>query len=355
MPSFDIIKEVKPKKSFRVANVMGRFDLQNEHIKEHFQGDIDLSRDWQIGVIFGHSGTGKTIISKELFNNDYIYSFDYKAETILDDIPQDKTVEEITKTFNSVGFSSPPSWLKSYSVLSNGEKMRVDLARAILEDRKLIVFDEFTSVVDRNVAKIGSAAIAKAIRRTDKKFIAVSCHEDIIDWLEPDWIFDTNNMTFDYTRGRLRRPKIKLEIYEQKGKWELFRKYHYLNISINNASRQFIAYCNDEPCGFCAVLHFPHPNAKNIKKCTRLVVLPDYQGIGIGFKLLNFVAELFVRDKYKFVIVTSTPSLITSFKQSKCWNLKRFGRLKHHTGVLRGDFNSTNRITTSWEYVNIKN
>jgi len=98
--------------------------------------------------------------------------------------------------FVSVGFSSPPSWLKPYAVLSNGERMRADLARAILEERELIVFDEFTSVVNREVAKTGSYAISKAARRAGKRFIAVSCHKDITDWLEPDWIYDTDAQQF---------------------------------------------------------------------------------------------------------------------------------------------------------------
>ena len=75
--------------------------------------------------------------------------------------------------------------------------MRCDLARAMLTDGELFVFDEFTSVVDRNVAKIGSFAIQKAIRKGGgKKMIAVGCHFDVEDWLLPDWVFDTNTMTF---------------------------------------------------------------------------------------------------------------------------------------------------------------
>lgn len=52
--------------------------------------------------------------------------------------------------------------------------------------------------VDRNVAKIGSLAMQKAIRQSDnkKQFIAVTCHFDVIEWLQPDWIFNTNDMTF---------------------------------------------------------------------------------------------------------------------------------------------------------------
>ena len=175
MPTFDIIKQTTAPKTFRVASVIGKFDLQSEKITEHFKGEINLETDWKIGLIVGKSGTGKTTIAKQLFPESYVTNYKYDKFTVLDDMPKDCSVDQITKAFNSVGFSSPPSWLKPYSVLSNGQKMRVDLARAILEENKMFVFDEFTSVVDRNVAKIGSFAIQKAIRKTNKQFIAVGC------------------------------------------------------------------------------------------------------------------------------------------------------------------------------------
>ena len=94
----------------------------------------------------------------------------------------------------SVGFASPPDWLKSYDCLSQGEKMRVDIARALYLNQNLIVFDEFTSVVDREIAKVSAYAISKAVRRSQKKFIAVTCHYDVLDWLDPDWDFSTDIM-----------------------------------------------------------------------------------------------------------------------------------------------------------------
>lgn len=122
MQNFDIVKTANPKKTFRVASVMGKFDLQSNQIEERFTGSITPAEYWQIGLIVGKSGTGKTTIAKQLFPDAYITNFIYAAESILDDMPEDKSVDEITRTFNAVGFSSPPSWLKPYSVLSNGEK-----------------------------------------------------------------------------------------------------------------------------------------------------------------------------------------------------------------------------------------
>ena len=142
--------------------------------------------DWNVGLIVGRSGTGKTTIAKQLFPDAYVKGFTYREASILDDFPESLSTSDITRALSSVGFASPPEWLKSYDQLSQGEKMRVDVARALLLEEPVVVFDEFTSVVDREVAKVSSLAIQKAIRRAGKKFIAVTCHYDVTDYLEPD-------------------------------------------------------------------------------------------------------------------------------------------------------------------------
>lgn len=193
MYNFDIVKKSDIEKTFRVAKVMADFDVSIEHSFEHFIGEIKMPEKWNIGVIVGASGTGKTTIAKELFSDCFIQHFEYKAKSVIDDMPKSKSVDEIEKMFYAVGFGSVPSWLKPYNVLSNGEKMRVDLAKALLEKDK-VCFDEFTSVVDRNVAQTACIAINKTIKTQNKQFIAVSCHYDILEWLQPDWVFDTNEM-----------------------------------------------------------------------------------------------------------------------------------------------------------------
>ena len=228
MPSFDIVKEVKPENTFRTANIVSNFDLDVDHIREHFAGNIDIeSRDWNVGLIVGGSGTGKSTIARECFPDAYESSaYTYSAPAVVDDMPKGKSIKEIEMAFTSVGFASPPSWLKPYSVLSNGEKMRVDLARNILDDKDVIVFDEFTSVVNREVAKTSSYAISKAVRKQGKKFIAVACHRDIIEWLEPDWIYDTDEKRFftlrESTTARgsiLKYTGLTMQVKKQYGKF----------------------------------------------------------------------------------------------------------------------------------------
>ena len=133
MPHFDIVKENRPQNTFRVSKVEADFDVKPEHSSEHFVGNITIPEKWNIGVIVGGSGTGKSTIAKELFGDKMVGQLKYSAASVIDDMP-DIGVNEITKMFYAVGFGSVPSWLKPYSVLSNGEKMRVDLARALLEN-----------------------------------------------------------------------------------------------------------------------------------------------------------------------------------------------------------------------------
>ena len=216
MPSFDIIKETILQETFRISNILNTFDIQEKKIVEHFTGDIDIeNKNWNIGLIVGGSGTGKTTIAKELFGKHFL-ELKYIKNSVIDDMPKNKNIKEITQTFTSVGFASPPSWLKPYSVLSNGEKMRVDLANNILQEKEIFVFDEFTSVVNREVAKTGSYAISKAIKKMNKKFIAISCHKDIIEWLEPDWIYNTDEKMFFFAKDSIK---------DQKSSWKYMKQY----------------------------------------------------------------------------------------------------------------------------------
>lgn len=212
---FDFVKKSDVLITDRVQEIISDFDIKLEHSNECFAGNIDIEKQkWNIGLIVGGSGTGKTTIAKEIFGDKYIKYFEYTAKSVIDDMPEKCSTKEIELAFTSVGFSSPPSWLKPYNVLSTGEKMRVDLARAILSENEMIVFDEFTSVVDREVAKTCSIAIQKEIRHRKAKFVAISCHKDIIDYLNPDWVYDTDQKSFFGQRGAMPSPKEKLAYTE---------------------------------------------------------------------------------------------------------------------------------------------
>jgi ABC-type lipoprotein export system ATPase subunit/GNAT superfamily N-acetyltransferase len=354
MPSSKFVVESKIPSSFRVEKVKGQFDYDASVVRKEFDVDIPIEdMDWNIGLIVGASGSGKTTIAKNVFKEFELFDgFEWSNKTVIDDFADGLSAIEITDSLNKVGFSSPPDWLKPFNVLSNGQKMRAELARLILESDKPIIYDEFTSVVDRQVAKIGSSAIQKYIRRENKQFIAVSCHYDIEEWLEPDWLYDANEKKF-YRRS-LRRPEIKVDIRKaHQREWELFKEFHYLSSTHNKSAHKYIAEINGEPVAWCSLLHFPHPKLKNCKRIHRIVVKPDYQGIGVGGRFMSELAKDYSKLGTRIRLVTSAPSFIYGLSASKNWMMVRKpSRLKNtaKSGVLAGT-TSDARLTASFEFV----
>ena len=245
MPSIDIVRTSPIIRTPRVMQVEGIFDVPpTERSQEVFTVNLEIPDQWNIGLIVGPSGSGKTTIAEELWpeqTRSYSKPAWSPRNSVLDDFPDNMPVKEIVELLCSVGFSSPPSWLRPFHVLSTGEKFRVEVALALAKQRDLAVIDEFTSVVDRDVAKIASAAVAKTVRRHNQKLIAVSCHYDILNWLDPDWVYDTKINT---TARRLLqgRPEINLDIHRcSRHIWPMFRHHHYLSSSLNSAAVCFVA------------------------------------------------------------------------------------------------------------------
>ena len=362
MPSSKFVVESQIPSSFRVEKVKGQFDYDASVVRKEFDIDIPIEdMDWNIGLIVGASGSGKTTIAKNVFKDFELFNgFEWTDRTVIDDFAENLSPKQITEALSKVGFSSPPDWLKPFSVLSNGQKMRAELARIILESDKPILYDEFTSVVDRQVAKIGSAAIQKYIRRENKQFIAVSCHYDIEEWLEPDWVYDANEKQF-YRRS-LRRPDIEVKIRKASGKeWDLFKEFHYLSADHHNSAHKYIAEIGGEPVAWCSFLHFPHPKVKNFKRIHRIVVKPDYQGIGLGGRFMSEMAKQYKNNGFRVRLVTSAPNFIHGLQSSKNWIMARkpsrvsVGRTAAHESIsgvtaIRKKV-SADRLTASFEFV----
>jgi GNAT superfamily N-acetyltransferase len=123
----------------------------------------------------------------------------------------------------------------------------------------------------------------------------------------------------------------------------MFRQYHYLNGSLGAGVRCYCAEYKDKPVAFVAVVHTRMKT--NYFRVSRLVVLPDYQGIGIGKKLLNFVAELYTSQTHlPFYLVTSNPQLIRGNLDH--WSIKRVGHGSHgkeNTRINQELLNSNSR------------
>ncbi len=337
VPSTHIVRSSPIVRTPRLLQVEGMFDFSpSERSTVEWDVKLDLLDDWNVGVIVGPSGSGKSTIARELFGESMVESWDWpKDKSVLDGFPQEMPIKDIAYLLSSVGFSSPPSWVRPYSVLSNGEQFRVTLARTLAEHPELAVVDEFTSVVDRTVAKVGSAAVANTVRRRGQKFIAVTCHYDVIDWLAPDWVYDVPSGKLE--RRSLRRPPISLSVYRvDYSAWSIFRKHHYLDTGINISATCFIAAWNGVPVAFSAWLALPS-KTPNLWKEHRTVCLPDFQGVGIGNALSDYLASALKAMGKTPTSKTTHPAMIRSRAASPNWIFTRLPHLRSKTVFGNGD------------------
>lgn len=338
--------------SFRVQQVAGMFglDLQPRNERTFAVELPGLDEDWQIGLIVGPSGSGKSTVAKAAFGASLYEPGHWPTDcAVIDAFPASLPTRAVVQTLTAVGFSSPPAWLRPYHVLSVGERFRCDLARALLgpvatsngadeaaadqAPMGLVVFDEYTSTVDRTVAQVGSAAVAKAIGQgsVSRRFVAVTCHDDVAAWLQPEWTLDM--ATGQLARGRLRRPRLELELVRcQRAAWRLFAPHHYLSEHLNRAARCYLALLAGRPVAMAALL--ASPARRGTWRVSRIVVLPDFQGLGIGGHVLQGLGQLYREHQQQLTITTSHPAMIRQLDRSPHWRVTAV----QHGGYRLSDF-----------------
>ena len=326
MKKIEVHNRVSDFNSYRAARVKSLFNAENG-CNFDLVVEADLDFDWNIGVVVGPSGSGKTSIGKMIFGDaskiyDYHDGWDGN-KPIIDCIAPGGDFNEVTGALANVGLGDVPAWLRPFRVLSNGEQFRAGLARVICEKPKEIVIDEFTSVIDRQIAKIGSQAFQKAWRRSNPggKVVLLTPHYDILEWVQPDWIIDTKTKTF--SRERLQRPKIALDIWKvNQSYWKFYKPHYYLNLPEPPAAEHYIGTVDGElACHICVCPFFN----SNGYRGTRLVTMPEWQGAGVGSKFLNFMAQYCLdgharcNRKLPMYFHTSHPQLCNYLRHSKKW------------------------------------
>ncbi len=308
--------------SYRAARVKSLFNAESG---ANFQIEADLDLDsapWQIGVIVGPSGSGKTSMGRALWGQGAVYAPAWpEGLPIIDAITPGGGFDDVTAALSSVGLGSVPTWLRPYGVLSNGEQFRANLARLIAEAPGQAVLDEFSSVVDRQIARIGAGAFAKAWRRTSGQVVLLSCHYDILDWVQPDWVFDT--ATGQFQRGWLRRrPRIDVDLWQCGWEhWPAFEPHHYLKLPQMIAATNYVATVNGQLVAHVAVSTRSRAEAR----ACRLVVMPEWQGAGVGLRFLDAVCERWRLGENRYgrpmptLFHTSHPGLASALRRSARW------------------------------------
>jgi GNAT superfamily N-acetyltransferase len=268
--------------------------------------------DYGIGLIVGPSGSGKSTLLKQ-FGGEADIAWD-EGKSVASHFA---SADDARTRLGAVGLNSIPAMLRPYHVLSTGERFRADLARRVQDDA---VIDEFTSVVDRTVAKSCSHALRRYVDQNEvKRLVLATCHYDIIEWLQPDWIFDTNTGQMA-GRGLVQRPSIDIELVPcTTAAWPIFRPHHYLDANLNQSSRCWLAIWDGVAVGFASMIAFPNGAFQRAWREHRTVVLPDYQGLGIGVRISDAVGEMVRAEGGRLFSKTSNHRMGDYRNRSASW------------------------------------
>tara|TARA_R100000544_G_scaffold25105_1_gene12718 strand:+ start:367 stop:1362 length:996 start_codon:yes stop_codon:yes gene_type:complete len=288
--------------------------------------DIPEKPNDGVTVLVGASGTGKTTIMKAWG----MPSVSYDEFTPIYKLF--RCEEDAEKLLLMFGLRTIPSWRRSLSELSNGERQRAIFA---LNYHNGIFFcDEFTSLVDRDTARALCNSINKA--KPDRLIVA-SCHDDILKFLDWDQAYDCASRQWGSLRLRPRATNsifITINQADSEKAWRVFGKYHYLSSKISKSSTSYVAYIGDRPVAMTSFLAFPSGNWDNGWRGHRTVVLPEFQGLGIGNALSEWVARKITLNGGRYFSKASHPSMGEYRESSDNW------RATSKNKVLRKDYKS---------------
>lgn len=317
-PVTDGYRSERVRSLFNVDAVKGAsFDLEV---------DVPVEGDWQIGVVVGPSGSGKTSIGRELQQTGFRWwdsGLAWSEDSLIEALPG--PFDHVTGILSQVGLGSVPSWLRPYHVLSNGEQFRASLAALCLSGQgKDWVIDEFTSVLDRTVATVGSGAFAKTWRRGEGRVVLLTPHHDVVEWLQPDWVVDTG--TGETTTEVGPRPKVRVEVVETGWSYwkSKFEPHHYLDAPPMPFGQAYVAFVGDEPVAHLGFSTMWSGNRVEARAC-RMVVLPEWQGAGVGMRFLNAMCERELRGEgwakrpTTTVFHTAHPGLVAALSRDPRW------------------------------------
>ena len=320
-----------------------------------------------IVLIVGTSGSGKTTVLNTVFNQ-----VDLKINNDLTVIENFSTAERGEELLLAAGLRSIPTWFRTPSTLSNGEYHRFEMAMAI--DQGIRCIDEFTSVVDRDTAKSLAYSVRQWFNKNPGVLYIASCHRDIIDWLDPDWVYDTDLQKLDNRRSLLpvgRRPPITLTIRSTTPDyWRYFSKYHYLDTRISRSVHCYVGLIGDKPVAFHAAIHSTNRDIHSYWRGHRTVVLPEFQGMGIGTAFSDAIAEMYVSRGMRYFSKTAHPSFGEHREKSPLWRPTSTNRKSRKSSYLLKDgsirampgyggnaqiaLRDADRVCYSHEYIGVK-
>jgi ABC-type lipoprotein export system ATPase subunit/GNAT superfamily N-acetyltransferase len=343
---------------------------QKYDIKDYVETPVQIPDLPQEGIVLivGTSGSGKSTILRNLGHTQAVTI--NPGTTVIENF---STAERGEELLLATGLRSIPTWFRPPGTLSNGEYHRFEMAMML--DQGIKCIDEFTSVVDRDTAKALAYSVRKWFNQNSGVLYIASCHRDIVDWLDPDWVYDTDLQVLDNRRSLHRlgtRPELSLTIRGTGPEtWQYFSKYHYLDTSMSRSVHCYVLLLGDKPIGFHAAIHSTNRDIHSYWRGHRTVILPEFQGMGIGTAFSDAIAEMYVSKGMRYFSKTAHPSFGEHREKSPLWRAtstnrkSRLGSYLLKDGTARkmpgyGGTNANNvlrdagRVCYSHEYIGKK-
>ncbi len=334
MQNYRVTLEQPPSNSFRCIKAANSVDLDlSRKLRHEFNVDAELDTPYNVGLIVGASGSGKSTLARKIFGDAFEHPVLCRDASIIDQLPEEFSYDDCVNVLTAIGLSQVPCWVRNVGTLSNGQQARADCIVRMAKLPDPIVIDEWTSVVDRNVARVMSHTVQKFARSNNRRVVLLSCHYDVLEWLDPDWVIDCNTQTFIDRRllqpgERKRTEHLHFEIaHVDKATWKNFSRYHYLSeILPGGLNFYFGLFHNDQQIGFQAFSEYVPRRIKDHKKIilhsNRVVVHPDYVGFGLGLRLVDACSAIMVERGFRIMAKFSSIPLLKSRLKSSKWVMK---------------------------------
>lgn len=365
MQTYNVRLESPIFKSYRCKRAADSLDIDVEKKSVHqLKINADLISHYNIGLIIGASGSGKTTLAKEIFGQNCFESSLDPERPVIEQFPNEMDYESCASALSGIGLNSVPCWIRPVKTLSNGQRSRAEAALLMINQKEVSVIDEWTSVVDRNVAKAMSYCVQKYARKQNKKIVLLSCHYDVLEWLNPDWVIDCNLQSYTDRRSLWRDFKrseqLQFDIkWASRKSWQYFSKYHYLSENLPGGDIKIFGLFNGpNQIGFqCYANYVPHSDKKapKIMHMNRTVIHPDYTGLSLGIRLIDETAKIMKKMGHRVMAKYSSIPVFISMSRSKSWRLldvkRQFGKIDLGKSLFRRSGFRENIKTYHFEFV----
>lgn len=97
-----------------------------------------------------------------------------------------------------------------------------------------------------------------------------------------------------------------------------------MNTGLHQAAEQYVGIWENRLVAHTGIIQMPMK--KGQKRVHRFVVLPDYQGVGIGTAFITEVGRIITAAGYELNLTTTTPALVPALVKNDKWILARYGR-----------------------------